>query len=278
MANDFVQVPPDSTGKKLQTFLNTIGANNVEAEAQVLVDSTGAEKATAGNPVRIDPTGTTTQPVSAASLPLPAGASTEATLATRLADATFTGRINTQGQKAMAASTPVVLPSDQAAIPVTLTSTTITGTVAENLTQVGGGAVSLGAKTSANSIPVVLASDEATLAVSLASTTITGNVTVVQPTGTNLHAVIDAGSTTSVSNFPAIQSVSQSTVPWVTQNQDESGNKVPFSDWYGIFQMILMELRAIRLGVQYQVSVTEASRGGLNLMETAQEYDEEIAN
>src|SRR5665213_2904199 len=33
---------------------------------------------------------------------------------------------------------------------------------------------------------------------SLASTTITGNVTVVQPTGTSLHAVIDAGSTTAV--------------------------------------------------------------------------------
>ncbi|HEV8670945.1 MAG TPA: hypothetical protein VGS01_09455, partial [Candidatus Limnocylindria bacterium] len=36
-----------------------------------------------------------------------------------LADATFTGRINTQGQKAMAASTPVVIASDQSALPVT---------------------------------------------------------------------------------------------------------------------------------------------------------------
>jgi len=61
-----------------------------------------------------------TQPVSAASLPLPTGASTEATLATRLADATFTGRINTLGQKAMAASTPVVIASDQSAIPVSM--------------------------------------------------------------------------------------------------------------------------------------------------------------
>lgn len=40
-----------------------------------------------------------------------------------LLDATFTGRINTLGQKAMAASTPVVLPSDQSAIPVTVLST-----------------------------------------------------------------------------------------------------------------------------------------------------------
>lgn len=37
---------------------------------------------TSTNPVRVDPTGSTTQPVSAASLPLPTGAATEATLAT----------------------------------------------------------------------------------------------------------------------------------------------------------------------------------------------------
>src|SRR3990172_8528828 len=38
---------------------------------------------------------------------------TEATLATRLSKADFEARVNTLGQKAMAASTPVVLPSDQ---------------------------------------------------------------------------------------------------------------------------------------------------------------------
>jgi hypothetical protein len=36
----------------------------------------GAEIGTAGSPVRVDPTGTTTQPISAATLPLPTGAST----------------------------------------------------------------------------------------------------------------------------------------------------------------------------------------------------------
>lgn len=40
-------------------------------------------------------------------------------LSTRLAEVTFTARINTQGQKAMAASTPVVIASDQSAFPVT---------------------------------------------------------------------------------------------------------------------------------------------------------------
>ncbi len=60
--------------------------------------------------------------ISATSLPLPTDASTEATLSTRLADSTFTGRINTFGQKSMAASTPVVIASNQSPISVTVVS------------------------------------------------------------------------------------------------------------------------------------------------------------
>lgn len=56
--------------------------------------------------------------IDATSLPLPTGAATETTLGTRLADATFTARINTLGQKAMTASTPVVLASDQSTLNV----------------------------------------------------------------------------------------------------------------------------------------------------------------
>lgn len=56
--------------------------------------------------------------ITAASLPLPTGAATEATLDTLLADSTFTTRIPVQGQAAMAASVPVVIASDQSAIPV----------------------------------------------------------------------------------------------------------------------------------------------------------------
>lgn len=97
-----------------------------------------------------------TQPISAVSLPLPTGAATEATLATRASEATlatraseatlatllteaaFQARINTLGQKTMANSTPVVLASDQSAIPVTfggsavatVTSVSVSTTVA----------------------------------------------------------------------------------------------------------------------------------------------------
>jgi hypothetical protein len=43
-----------------------------------LRDNTGTEAGTLTNPLRVNPTGTTTQPISAASLPLPTGASTSA--------------------------------------------------------------------------------------------------------------------------------------------------------------------------------------------------------
>jgi hypothetical protein len=41
MADSYVAVAPDSTGKKLQTYENTISSQTVEAEAIVLVDTTG---------------------------------------------------------------------------------------------------------------------------------------------------------------------------------------------------------------------------------------------
>ena len=80
--------------------------------------------------------------------------------------------VNPLGQHPMAASVAVVVASDQSSLPVTVgnfpATQPVSGTVAvsnfpatqaENLTQVGGAAVSLGAKSSANSIPVVPATD-----------------------------------------------------------------------------------------------------------------------
>jgi len=65
MANAFVQVAPDSTGKKMQTFENLVSGNTVEAEAVTLVRSSdNTEVGSSGQPLRVDPTGTTVQPVS----------------------------------------------------------------------------------------------------------------------------------------------------------------------------------------------------------------------
>lgn len=77
-----------------------------------------------------------TQAISAVSLPLPTGAATQATLATLLLDATFTGRINTLGQKTSANSTPIVIASDQSTLTVSVSNfpatQPISGTVTAN--------------------------------------------------------------------------------------------------------------------------------------------------
>ena len=76
MAN--AAIPVAGTTASLQTYRNTVGGSPVDSEAVTLTDS-------AGNPIATLPVAVSnfpaTQPVSAASLPLPAGAATDATMA-----------------------------------------------------------------------------------------------------------------------------------------------------------------------------------------------------
>jgi hypothetical protein len=80
----------DATGATI-TFKNpNVCTSVVCVPISSLVDATGAAVGTAGAPLRIDPTGTTTQPVSAAALPLPAGAATSALQGTNTATTAHT--------------------------------------------------------------------------------------------------------------------------------------------------------------------------------------------
>lgn len=99
-----------------ETTLATRAAEHVTAaspHANRLSDGTAFYKAT---------TPADTQPVSATALPLPSGAATEATLSTRLTESTYTTRQPTPGQSTMAGSVPVVVASDQSALPVAAAS------------------------------------------------------------------------------------------------------------------------------------------------------------
>lgn len=117
--------------------------------------------------------------VDATSLPLPTGAATETTLST------INGKLNSLGQKTMANSVPVVVSSDQSAIPVSQSGTwninNVSGTVSlptgastsalqttgnNSLASIDAGIpAALGQTTMASSMPVVLASDQSTVAV-----------------------------------------------------------------------------------------------------------------
>lgn len=112
--------------------------------AAVKAASTAAVAADPALVVAISPNNSVA--ITAASLPLPAGAATETTLGTRLADSTFTARINTLGQKTMANSTPFVIASDQSEV------------ASKNAvsSQVDGHSVSIGATTDADTANTVI--------------------------------------------------------------------------------------------------------------------------
>jgi len=60
---------------------------------------------TATNPLRVDPTGTTTQPVSAASLPLPTGAAQDSTVAALVTQSDFDSKVGSLTETAPASDT-----------------------------------------------------------------------------------------------------------------------------------------------------------------------------
>ena len=72
----------------------------------------------------------------------------------------------------------------------------------ENVAQFGGSSVVTGTGVSGAGIPRVTVSSDSFPATQPVSGTVavSGNVTVVQPTGTNLHAVLDSGTLTSITN------------------------------------------------------------------------------
>jgi hypothetical protein len=166
--------------------------------------------------------------VSAASLPLPSGAATETTLATRLAESTFTTRINTLGQKIMTGSTPVVIASDQTALPIDgyvvadigdtngLALDTTVNTLLKESTFTGR-INTLGQKTMSQSTPVVLASNQSAIPV----TVVEGGSSGVQKT------LYDIGDT-DIYIGSAAQGTASSAAAWIIKKitLDLNGNPV----------------------------------------------------
>jgi hypothetical protein len=119
-----------------------------------------------------------------ASQPLPTGASTETTLASRLTEATYTTRMPTLGQKASAASTPIVIASDQSTVPVSQASQPLPMGAATETTvaSINTKTPTQGQTTMAASSPVVIASNQSTVPVSQASQPL--------PTGASTEATL----------------------------------------------------------------------------------------
>lgn len=299
-------------GTEIQVDVLTMPTTTVQATNLDIRDLTfAADKVDASGSTGVGVTGTffqATQPVSAAALPLPSGAATEATLTS--IDSGIPAGL---GQAVMAASMPVVIASNQTAIPIsgtvtvdtsllataakqdaqTALLTTIdadTGNIATSTATVAG-AVS-GSEMQVDIVASLPAGNNNIGDVDIASGTITavttitnpvtvtatnldirdltfaadkvdasgtilgagnnnigdvdvasvaGNVTVVQPTGTNLHTVIDSGTLTTVSTVTAVTAITNALPAGtniigrvgIDQTTPGTTNKVSLSDTAG---------------------------------------------
>lgn len=119
-ASSPVVIASDQSSVPISGPVTISGTPTVLLDASTLaaLESTTVQNGAGASAVNIQDGGNSIT-VDATALPLPTGAATETTLGTLLADSTFTGRINTLGQKTMANSTPIVIASDQSQIAVT---------------------------------------------------------------------------------------------------------------------------------------------------------------
>lgn len=211
----------------VQTDYDTgAGTQNMTMFGMALPANGGAVAGgTSSNPVRTDPTGTTTQPVSAASLPLPSGAATSAKQpALGTAGAASSDVLSVQG---IASMTPLKTDGSGVTQPVSGTVTSNIGTtnglaldssvngviVSQGSTTSGEkgpliqGAVTTSAPTytTAQTSPLSLTTAGALRTDASATTQpVSGAVTATQATGTNLHTVVDSAANVSVTSLPSL--------------------------------------------------------------------------
>lgn len=175
--------------------------------------------------LKVDGSGVT-QPVSGT---VTANAGTNLNTSSLMLDATFTGRINTQGQKAMAASTPVVIASDQSAVAVSGTvTTTPPSNASTNVAQFGGVNISTGTGVGGTGIPRVTVSSDSFPATQAVSGTVTANQGgapwTVKPDGT-VWTITGTSPNVNVTNSVTITgtvTANQGGAPW-SQNLTQFG-------------------------------------------------------
>lgn len=146
--------------------------------------------------------------ITASSLPLPNNASTESTLSLKLNEATFTSRINTQGQKTMAGSTPVVLASDQSTLKTD--SSAVTQPISGTITAIQGSPGSTAWKTDGSATTQPISAISLPLPINAATS-------ALQTIGNTSLASIDAktaplGQTTMANSHPIVIASNQSAV------------------------------------------------------------------
>lgn len=201
----------DASGKLLTSTTGTVAVSNFPAtqpvSGTVTANQGGAPWSDSivqgGNTAIVSAAGAlktdssaTTQPVSAASLPLPTGAATSANQATANASlSSIDGKLTTTANGLKVDGSAVTQPVSASSLPLPSNAAVESG---GHLASLDTKAPSQGQATMAASVPVAIASNQSAIPVSgtVTANAGTGTFTVGQATGTNLHTVIDSGTVT----------------------------------------------------------------------------------
>jgi hypothetical protein len=161
---------------------------------------------TTANGIKVDGSAVT-QPISAASLPLPTGAATSANQTTANTSlASIDGKIPSQGQAVMAASVPVVISSNQSAVPASQSGTWNINNVSGTISLPTGAATSANqttANTSLSSIDTKLSSQATAANQSTANTSLSSIDTKVGQTPINTSGSQATASISAVTTLTA---------------------------------------------------------------------------
>lgn len=176
IASDQSAVPVSAASLPLPTGASTSALQTTGNTSLASIDSKtpsfGQAIMTLSSPVVIA-SDQSTIPVSASTLPLPAGAATSALQTTgNTSLSSIDGKTPTVGQKTMAASSPVVIASDQTAVAISAASLPLPTGAATETTLAAASAklpATLGQKTMTASLAVVVASDQTAVPISAAS-------------------------------------------------------------------------------------------------------------
>lgn len=241
----------------VETSLTSILAKILTAPATEAKQDTG-NTSLASIDTKIDAltTPTDTQPISAASLPLPTGAATSANQATEIAslaslvtqtDAVEASLVSILAKIIAAPATEAKQDTGNTSLASLVTQT---DAIEASLTSIDGGTpAALGQAVMADSTPVVIASNQTAVPVSLASTTITGTVTA----DTELPAAAALADNTANPTAPAVGSF---VLVWDGANWD----RLPGNSTDGAL---------VNLGANNDVTVTGTVTANLGTISTA---------
>ena len=240
----------DDTGTNTATE-NSAAVARITAQKGLHVNlrnNSGTEIGTASTPIRTDPTGSTTQPISAASLPLPTGAATAANQDGIIRDGTgdtvqanvSSGRLHVDGSGVTQPVSGTVTVTDGAgALNVIVDSGTLAATQSGtwNITNISG-TVSLptGAATAANQDGIIRDGTGDTTQANVSSgrlhvdgsgvtQPVSGTVTVTDGAGA-LNVIVDSGtvSATQSGTWTVQPGNTANTTPWLMRPSDGTNN------------------------------------------------------